>query len=116
MIGHFDLSPDLFGVRICRYEVTTALSPSSAMWGRPVKWASPPAIAAWCAGCLRLARSPCSAWPRTGPAAVEHAVLGIDRLGIVVGAGIGARRVAGDQIVDFQPVLDGADAVFERGC
>ena len=47
-------------------------------------------------------------------AAIEHAVFGINRLGIIVGAGIGARRVAGDKIIDFQPILDGADALFER--
>ena len=47
-------------------------------------------------------------------AAIEHAVFGIDRLGIIVGAGIGARRVAGNQIVDFQPVLDGAQAPLQR--
>ena len=46
-------------------------------------------------------------------AAVEHAIFGIDGLGIGRGAGIGARRVAGDQIIDFQPILDGAHALFE---
>ena len=51
--------------------------------------------------------------PERSGAAVEHAVLGIDRFGIGGGAGIGARRVAGDQVVDFEPVLDGADAPFE---
>src|SRR6516165_8301897 len=47
-------------------------------------------------------------------AAIEHAVVGIDRFGVIIGAGIGARRVSGDQIVDLQPVLDGPDALFER--
>src|SRR5271169_1512811 len=46
-------------------------------------------------------------------AAVEHAVLGIDGFGMGSGAGISARRMAGDEIVDFKPILDGADALFE---
>jgi hypothetical protein len=32
---------------------------------------------------------------------------------MVVARGIGAGRVAGDQIVDLEPVFDGADSVFE---
>ena len=47
-------------------------------------------------------------------AAIELAVFGIDRLGVIVGAGVGAWRMPGDQVVDFQPILDGADAAFER--
>ena len=46
-------------------------------------------------------------------AAVEYAVFAIDRFGIGCGAGIGARRMAGDEIVDCKSILDGADAVFE---
>jgi len=45
-------------------------------------------------------------------AAVKHRIRGKDRLGIGRIAGIGARRVAGDQIVDFEPVLNGSDAPF----
>ena len=52
--------------------------------------------------------------PRQVGTAIEHAILGINGFGIVVGAGIGARRMAGDEIIDFQPVLDGPDALFER--
>jgi hypothetical protein len=46
--------------------------------------------------------------------AVKYRIRGKDRLGIGRIAGIGARRVPGEQIVDFEPVLDGADAQFER--
>ena len=46
-------------------------------------------------------------------AAIEYAVLGVDRFSIIIGAGVGARWVAGDEIVDFEPVLDSADALFE---
>src|ERR1700692_3093003 len=46
--------------------------------------------------------------------AVEHAILGVDEFGIGRGAGIGARRVTRDQIVDFEPILDGAKALFKR--
>ena len=51
--------------------------------------------------------------PDEAGAAVEYAVLGIDGFGIGGGAGVGARRMAGDKIIDFQPVLDGANALFE---
>jgi hypothetical protein len=44
--------------------------------------------------------------------AVEYGIFGKDRLGIVSGAGIGARRVAGDQIVDFEPIFDGPNTRF----
>ena len=47
-------------------------------------------------------------------APVKDAVLGVHRLGVVVGPGIGARRMAGDQIVDFQPVFYGTDAIRHR--
>ena len=47
-------------------------------------------------------------------AAVEHAVLGPHRGGILARAGIGARRVARDQIVDVEPVLDQAEPLVER--
>jgi hypothetical protein len=47
--------------------------------------------------------------------AVEHAVVGIDGAGVVVGGRIGARRMARDQIVDFEPVLDGANSILGRG-
>jgi hypothetical protein len=46
-------------------------------------------------------------------AAVEHAVLHPAGGDVLAAAGVGAGRVAGDQVVDFEPVLDGADAVFE---
>ena len=49
-------------------------------------------------------------------AAVEYAVFAIDRFGIGGGAGIGARRMAGNEIVDGKPVLDGAEAVLEASC
>src|SRR5262249_4737892 len=50
-------SPCVCGTRICRYDVTTAVSPSIATCGSPVKCASPPAIAAWCSAlCTCLAR------------------------------------------------------------
>src|SRR5580700_3553923 len=55
-----------------------------------------------------------AARPRQVGTAIEHAVLGINGFGIVVGAGIGRRRMAGDKIIDFQPVLDSPDALFER--
>ena len=47
-------------------------------------------------------------------AEVDDAVLGVDAAGEVVGAAVGARRVAGDQIEDFEPVLDRADAILDR--
>jgi hypothetical protein len=47
-------------------------------------------------------------------AAVEHAVLGIDRARIEIRARVRGRRMARDQIDDFEPVLNVADAVFER--
>src|SRR5262249_37179868 len=47
-------------------------------------------------------------------AAVEHAVLDPAGGDVLTAAGIGAGRMAGDQVVDFEPVFDGADAVFER--
>jgi hypothetical protein len=46
--------------------------------------------------------------------AVEHAVLGPHRGGVISSTGIGARRVAGDQVVDFEAVLDQAKPLFER--
>ena len=47
-------------------------------------------------------------------AAVKYRIRGKNRLGIGRVAGIGAGRVAGDQIVDFEPILDGAETPFER--
>src|ERR1700730_18806237 len=47
-------------------------------------------------------------------AAIEHAILGINGFSIIVGAGIGRRRMAGNKIIDFQPILDGPNALFER--
>jgi hypothetical protein len=47
-------------------------------------------------------------------AAFEDAVLGPHRRGVVARAGIRARRVARDQIVDFEAVLDQADPLVER--
>ncbi len=46
-------------------------------------------------------------------AEVELAVLDIGHAGEVVGAGVGARRMAGDQVEDFETVLDGAEAVLK---
>src|SRR5262249_4593008 len=46
-------------------------------------------------------------------AAVEHAILDPAGGDVLAAAGIGAGRMAGDQIVDFEPIFDGADAVFE---
>ena len=46
-------------------------------------------------------------------AAVERTVLHPAGGDVVLAAGIGARRMAGDQVVDFQPVFDRADALFE---
>jgi hypothetical protein len=53
-------------------------------------------------------------WPPDRFAAVEHAVLGIDLQRKVVGAGVGAGRMARDQVQDFQLVLDRAQAGLER--
>jgi len=55
-----------------------------------------------------------AARPRQVRPAIEYAILGVNGFGIVVGAGIGGRRMAGDKIIDFQPILDGANALFER--
>ena len=72
-------------------------------------------MAAWWPGLFRLAAiALLPVAPDRSGAAIEHAILGINGFGIVIGAGIGARRMAGDQIIDFQPVLDGPDALFER--
>src|SRR5579863_6226317 len=49
---------------------------------------------------------------QAGPA-VENAVFGIDGFGIGRGAGIGARRMAGDKIVDFEAILESAYALFQ---
>jgi hypothetical protein len=68
------------------------------------------ALALEAGGDRRIARP-----AREPGAAVEDTVFGIDRLGIGLGAGVGARRMAGDEIVDLEPVLDGAQAVFECG-
>ncbi len=46
-------------------------------------------------------------------AAVEHAVFHPTRRDMVLAGGVGAGRVAGDQVVDLEPVFDGADSVFE---
>src|SRR5215216_4443317 len=46
-------------------------------------------------------------------AAVEHPVLGIDLHRVVVGAGIGAGRMAGNKIEDLQPVLHRTQALLE---
>ncbi len=47
-------------------------------------------------------------------AAIEDAVVGIDRARIEIRARVRARRMARDQIVDFKTVFDIADAVFQR--
>src|SRR5262245_46814920 len=44
--------------------------------------------------------------------AVEHAVFHPTRCDMVLASGVGAGRVAGDQVVDLEPVFDGADSVF----
>ena len=54
-----------------------------------------------------------SAVRRLAAAEIDHAVLEIDRAHVMVGAGIGAGRVACDQVEDFKPVFDRAQAVFE---
>src|SRR5262252_4627191 len=46
-------------------------------------------------------------------AAVEYPVFHPTRRDMVVARGVGAGRVAGDQVVDFEPVFDGADSLFE---
>src|SRR6516164_8814841 len=46
-------------------------------------------------------------------AAVEHPVFHPTRCDMVVARGVGAGRVAGDQVVDLEPVFDGADSLFE---
>src|SRR5262249_28781897 len=46
--------------------------------------------------------------------AVEDSIWGKDRLGIVSRAGICAGWMAGDEIVDFKPVFDGANALFQQ--
>src|SRR5262245_20242704 len=46
-------------------------------------------------------------------AEVEHAVLGENRADVALCPGIRARRMAGDQIIDREPILDGADALLE---
>src|SRR5437764_4039749 len=45
-------------------------------------------------------------------AAVEDAVVGPARGDMVAAAGIGAGRMAGNDIVDFEPVLDRAETLF----
>ena len=55
-----------------------------------------------------------SARPRKLGAAIEHAVLGPDARDELARAGIGARRVARDQIVDGEPVLNEPHALLER--
>src|SRR5580704_6199202 len=47
-------------------------------------------------------------------AAVEHPVVRIGGFGIIVGAGIGARRMAGDQIIDFEAVFDRPDSLLKQ--
>ena len=47
-------------------------------------------------------------------AAVKNAVFGEDGAGVKVGAGVRARRMRSDQVVDFEPVLDIAQPRFER--
>jgi hypothetical protein len=51
--------------------------------------------------------------PREFGTAVEHAVLGPDRGGVIAGAGIRAGRMAGDQVVDLETVLDHTNPLFE---
>src|SRR5215813_12736814 len=46
-------------------------------------------------------------------AAVEHSVFHPTRRNMVLARGIGTGRVAGDQVVDLEPVFDCADSVFE---
>jgi hypothetical protein len=46
-------------------------------------------------------------------APVEHSLFHPTRCDMVLARGIGAGRVASDQVVDLEPVFDGADSVFE---
>jgi len=46
-------------------------------------------------------------------AAVEHPVFHPTRRDMVVARCVGAGRVAGDQVVDLEPVFDGADSLFK---
>ena len=45
--------------------------------------------------------------------AIEYPVLGINGFGIGGSAGVGAGRVAGDEIIDGEPILDGAEALLK---
>src|SRR5215813_10710582 len=45
---------------------------------------------------------------------IEHGIVGEDRADVALCPGIGARWVAGDQVVDLEPILDGADALLDR--
>src|SRR5262249_34152230 len=46
-------------------------------------------------------------------AAVEHPIFPPTRRDMIVARGIGAGRVAGDEVVDLEPVFDGADSLFD---
>jgi hypothetical protein len=46
-------------------------------------------------------------------AAVKNAVFHPARRDMIAAGGVGAGRMTGDEIVDLEPVLDRADAVFE---
>ena len=47
-------------------------------------------------------------------AKIEHAVVGEDRADVGLRAGIGARRMAGDEVVDREPILDRSDPILDR--
>ena len=49
-------------------------------------------------------------------ATVEDAVFHPACRDVAAAAGVGARRMARNQVVDFEAVFDGADPVFEGGC
>src|SRR5215813_843227 len=45
---------------------------------------------------------------------IEHGIVGEDRADVALCPGIGARWMAGDQVVDLEPILDGADTLLDR--
>src|SRR5262245_26238663 len=47
-------------------------------------------------------------------AKIEHAVLREDRANVGAGGGIGARRMAGNEVVDRELILDRAQAILDR--
>ena len=70
-------------------------------------------IARWCSGFDEPPATAARGRPWKFGAAVKDAVLGPHRRGVIARAGIRARRMAGDQIVDFEAILDQADPLVE---